>query len=102
MRADGLGVLAPPWDGVLGDFDYLIPPCPDTDVSHRRSGEVLKAIDIRPRRRRQSRQPPSLRQFLPPSLQRLVNRLHSLDPLQVRRHAIDRLSIEPISHAHGN
>src|SRR6266699_1261023 len=73
----------------LGHLDDLISPCPDTDISHGSSSEVLEPVYVGPRRRRQVRQSPHLRQFLPPPLQRLIDRLHPFDSLDVRRHTVD-------------
>src|SRR5882762_5190666 len=95
-----LGVLAPPWHGVLVHFYDLVPPCPDTDISHRGSREILKPVHVRPGRRRQLRQPSGLGQLFPPPGKRLVNRLNPLDRFDVGRHTVHVLAIEPVSYAH--
>src|SRR5882762_4996860 len=88
-RAHNVWQAITPWGNPGGfsflvHFDDLIPPCPDTDISHGRSCQVLQPVHVCSGGRRQVGESPSLRQLLLPPLQRLVYRLHSLDPLQIR------------------
>src|SRR3989442_13279431 len=75
----------------------LIPSCSDTDISNRRSCEILEPIDIRSSSRREIGQTTDLREPLLPAGHRFVDRLDSPNRLYVRRHAIDYLSVETIA-----
>src|SRR6266511_2381740 len=81
-------------------FDDLVPAGADAHVLNRRVGQVLESIEVRPGRRREVGQPPHLIEgFLPPG-KGLVHGLHAGEPLDLCRHAVERLAVEPVADAH--
>src|SRR2546430_10948126 len=85
-----------------GHLDDLVAPGADAHVLDGRVGQVLEPVEIGPRRRRQVREAPHVAERLLPARERLVRRLDSRKPLHLGGHAVERLAVEAVPHAHGD